>query len=144
MFWENFIELCNKANKKPNIVAKEIGIASGSVTAWKQGRLPRKNMLIKIGEYFSVPIEELLSTKGNEESNDDFFANLIEAYKSHPEHQASINALLGISSADNVTKLASDSKPVYVAAASGNEQEAKEPDIKTIIEIEKLQKKNNK
>jgi len=108
MFWENFIELCNKANKKPNIVAKEIGIASGSVTAWKQGRLPRKNMLIKIGEYFSVPIEELLSTKGNEESNDDFFANLIEAYKSHPEHQASINALLGISSADNVTKLASD------------------------------------
>ena len=60
MFWNNFINLCEQHKKSPNKVATEIGCSSGSITAWKQGRLPRKSTLIQIAEYFGVSIEYLL------------------------------------------------------------------------------------
>lgn len=63
MFWENYSELCKKKEVSPNKAAAEIGISSGSVTAWKNGRLPRSAALIKIAEYFDVTVEDLLSKK---------------------------------------------------------------------------------
>jgi hypothetical protein len=40
----------------PNAVAKELRIPSGSVTAWKSGAEPRNKTIVKIAEYFSVPV----------------------------------------------------------------------------------------
>lgn len=64
MFWANFIRLCNSVGKTPNGVASELGIPSGSITAWKngqdQGKRPRDVTLYKIAEYFGVTPEELL------------------------------------------------------------------------------------
>lgn len=31
MFWQRFVDVCNKIGKKPNPVAKEIGITSSTV-----------------------------------------------------------------------------------------------------------------
>lgn len=141
MFWDNFYKKCVENNTKPNPLAKKMGISSGIVSKWKtQGTIPSGEMLLKIAKELNCSIDYLLDNNTIRK----FDLELIEAYKAHPEHQASINALLGIKPADNVTKLQFDSKPAYVAAASGNEQEAKEPDIKTVIEIEKLHKKHNK
>lgn len=67
MFWDNFNELCEKQGKKPNNVALEIGCSSGSITAWKQGRLPRKATLERIAEYFSTTVDELLNSKTPDE-----------------------------------------------------------------------------
>lgn len=75
MFWDNYITLCEKDNKSPNKVAAEIGCSSGSVTAWKQGRLPRKSTLVQIAEYFNVTVDELLGNKPAQNSDitfDDF------------------------------------------------------------------------
>ena len=64
MFWDRFITLCNKINKKPNPVAAELGISSGSITKWKNGGVPSDTNLKKIADYFGVSVECL---KGKEE-----------------------------------------------------------------------------
>lgn len=61
MFWDRFIELCSEHNTKPNPVAKELGLSSGSVTKWKKsGAIPNSVTLQKIADYFSVSINYLL------------------------------------------------------------------------------------
>lgn len=67
MFWENFVRFCNSKDKAPNAVAKEIGIPSGSVTDWKNGRTPQHRTLIKIADYFGVTVDYLL---GNTDSRE--------------------------------------------------------------------------
>ena len=87
MFWANFIRLCNSVGKTPNGVASELGIPSGSITAWKngkdQGKRPRDVTLYKIAEYFGVTPEELLQdekkkppveTEGEYDKDEDFKA----------------------------------------------------------------------
>ena len=60
MFWNNYVRLCDEIGKKPNAVAAELGLSSGSVSAWKQGRLPRGNTIAMIAQYFGVKPSELL------------------------------------------------------------------------------------
>lgn len=60
MFWETFVRLCNEKGTKPNPVAKELGIASGTLTWWKNGRIPSSSTLHKIADYFGVTVEYLL------------------------------------------------------------------------------------
>ena len=60
MFWDIFVKLCNSVGKLPTIVVKEIGIAHGSITEWKRGRIPRDSTLIKIANYFGVTVDYLL------------------------------------------------------------------------------------
>lgn len=60
MFWENFDYLCRKIGKYPNTVAAEIGIKStGTVSGWKDGKLPHAKTQQKIADYFGITVEEL-------------------------------------------------------------------------------------
>jgi transcriptional regulator with XRE-family HTH domain len=59
-FFTNYNLLCKAAGKSANGVAKELGIASGSVTQWKQGSTPRPATVERIAKYFGVTSEELL------------------------------------------------------------------------------------
>ena len=63
MFWEKFLEICNARGESPNGVAKKIGVASCSVTSWKNGGRPRDSTLLKLASYFGVTADYLL---GNE------------------------------------------------------------------------------
>ncbi len=60
MFWKRFSEECALMGKKPNPVAKELGISSGTVTGWKNGALPKSELLSKIASYFNVSVDYLL------------------------------------------------------------------------------------
>ena len=60
MFWDMFSDLCATVGKSPNAVAKEMKIPSGSITAWKNGTLPRNATISKIAEYFNVSVSYLL------------------------------------------------------------------------------------
>lgn len=66
MFWKNFIDLCNKKNVKPNPVAHELGISSGSITAWKNGRVPTSTTLQKLATYFGVTAEYFFTDHSEE------------------------------------------------------------------------------
>lgn len=54
----------------PNAVAKELCIPSGSVTAWKSGAEPRNKTIVKIAEYFSVPVSHFTDPAGKKEKPD--------------------------------------------------------------------------
>lgn len=60
MFWKNYIKYCNSVGKSPNKIATEIGCSSGSVTAWKNGRMPKWGTLEKIANYFGVTVDYLI------------------------------------------------------------------------------------
>lgn len=57
MFWDKFEALCDSIGKSPNKVASEIGIASGTITNWKQGGMPRWSAIDKVCAYFHVTRE---------------------------------------------------------------------------------------
>lgn len=58
-FYENYVRLCNKIGKSPSAVAIELGIGKPSVSRWKSGSSPRDATLLKIADYFGVPVSEL-------------------------------------------------------------------------------------
>ena len=60
MFWDNFYQACLNKGTKPNPLAKELQIASGSMTAWKSGKLPNGETLLKIANYLGVSVDYLL------------------------------------------------------------------------------------
>lgn len=60
MFWERFYGLCENAGTKPNPVAKKIGIASATITKWKQGAIPSSEYVQLVAEYFNVSTDYLL------------------------------------------------------------------------------------
>ena len=54
MFWERFTEECALKGVKPNQIADEIGVSSGTLTKWKKGALPNVDKLIAVSSYFGV------------------------------------------------------------------------------------------
>lgn len=98
MFWDKYVALCNKVKKSPNAVAKEIGISSGAVSGWKTGNAPQAAKLLKIANYFGVPVsyfsEEAQETEKSpapDKETEDFagyFAMLT------PEHQLQIRSAM--------------------------------------------------
>lgn len=60
MFWKTLESLCSSINKKPQQVLKELSIASGSGTAWKNGAIPSSKNLQKLAGYFDVSVDYLL------------------------------------------------------------------------------------
>ena len=67
MFWNRFIDLCSKKNTSPTAVICELGLSRGSVTNWKNGKMPQDVTLNKIANYFNVTIEYL---KGEEDKKE--------------------------------------------------------------------------
>lgn len=57
IFYEKFTELCKQRKTFPNVVAKKLGISSGTVTGWKNGSIPRSSAIAKIAAYFDVTID---------------------------------------------------------------------------------------
>ena len=94
MFWENFEELCQKENKKANNIAKELDIASGTISAWKNDKkLPDTKNLIKIAERFNVSIDFLLDREKTDRENE---KRIISAYRNNPKIKKIIDSVLGL------------------------------------------------
>lgn len=70
MFYEVFDALCKQKGESPNAVAKKLNVASGTVTEWKKGRIPRNSTLIKIANYFGVSTNYLLGKVDNQSAKD--------------------------------------------------------------------------
>lgn len=69
MFWERFEAMCDKNKIKPNPFCKSIGIASGTVTSWKSGKIPNGENLIKISKHLNCSIDYLLGRTDNPNIN---------------------------------------------------------------------------
>lgn len=65
MFFNNFVDLCNKKRISPSAAAEEMGFKRSVVTRWSQGTQPRQATLQRIADYFGVTVEELTAEKEN-------------------------------------------------------------------------------
>lgn len=123
MFWESFVELCSQRKKTPSQVVKELDIAAGSVTKWKNGSVPRGETLRKLAWYFGVSVDELMTGPAPTADAQHLDltqreTNLILRYRQKPEMQAAVDKLLGLPDDDEPLI------PVYIAARS----DTNEPD----------------
>lgn len=64
-FFSRYCQLCRDQGKSPNGLAKELGIPSGSISAWKQGTMPRDATVLRLANFFGVSVDYLY---GNSES----------------------------------------------------------------------------
>lgn len=60
MFWERFTKLCKDNSTSPNAVCKDLGKSNATATHWKNGSMPKGDILSKIAQYFNVTSDYLL------------------------------------------------------------------------------------
>lgn len=61
MFYDNFIKLCSERNIKPTPLVTSMGLSSSNVSQWKDGSIPRADVLLKLSDYFGVSMRYLLT-----------------------------------------------------------------------------------
>ena len=70
--YEVFEQLCQSKGVTPNQVSVATGIRSSAFTDWKHGRsIPKTDKLIKIADYFHVPLDYLLTGNSQAQNNDE-------------------------------------------------------------------------
>ena len=85
VFYNIYCELCAKKGKTPSGVASEIGFNRSTITMWRNsGSAPRKELLIKIANYFGVSTDYLLEKAENKKSPD--FSELSGVYLSFAQN----------------------------------------------------------
>lgn len=61
MFYDRYMDLCQKRGMSPSKAAAEIGLNKASVTNWKKnGYTPRADVLQRIADYFGVSADYLI------------------------------------------------------------------------------------
>lgn len=59
-FWERYSTLCETNNISANAVCAIIGLSSATATHWKNGSVPKGDVLLKIANYFDCSVDYLL------------------------------------------------------------------------------------
>lgn len=60
MFYERLNEMCSRKGIAVSSLVKALGLSTSKVTAWKNGTVPKGETLVKIADYFDLPIDYLL------------------------------------------------------------------------------------
>ncbi len=60
MFWDIFYNLCTERETSPNAVCKTLGLSNSMATYWKNGTMPKSDVLVQIADYFDVSTDYLL------------------------------------------------------------------------------------
>lgn len=90
MFWKIFLELCNKKEISPTAVVVELGLSRGSVTSWKEGKVPYQRTLAKLATYFNVSVDYLLGKEEKPAASGELSEGeetLIGLFRQIPEEQ---------------------------------------------------------
>lgn len=65
-FWEVFYSECQKQGTSPSAVCKAIGLSNATATGWKNGTLPKADVLVKVADYLNVSVDYLLGRSDGE------------------------------------------------------------------------------
>lgn len=63
MFFDQFRKICIERNTTPTAVVKKIGLSSSKVTAWKNGTIPKMNIVQQLAQELSVPVSSFFETE---------------------------------------------------------------------------------
>ena len=69
MFWNIFYNLCIINNTTPNAVCKELNLSNATATHWKNGTMPKGDVLSQIADYFNCSVDYLLGRTNTPEEN---------------------------------------------------------------------------
>lgn len=98
MFWNSFVNQCEKIEKSPTVVVEELGFKRSAVTSWKNGALPQVKNRKKIADYFGITVEELMGTKKEPAGMDGLdkqMQGIVELlYSATPEQRNAVETLL--------------------------------------------------
>ena len=71
MFYDNFNKLCEKTGTSPTAFTRDVlGLSTSKVTAWKNGSIPKYEILQQIADAFGVSVGELFD--GENYSNEPY------------------------------------------------------------------------
>ena len=80
MFYDNLIKVCIKKNTTINAVLTKLGKQnSGISSSWKNGTIPKIDIVSKISDILEVSTDELIKGIDNKLSNDEQF--LLDTYR---------------------------------------------------------------
>ena len=65
MFWNRFYDLCIANKTTPNAVCKAINLSNATATYWKNGTMPKGDVLSDIADYFNCSVDYLLGRTDN-------------------------------------------------------------------------------
>ncbi len=60
VFYSIFSKLCKQKGISETAALQEIGLSSGNLKNWKDGRIPKTDVLNKVASYFGVSMDYLL------------------------------------------------------------------------------------
>lgn len=60
MFWNNFYNLCILRNTTPNSVCKKLNLSTATATHWKNGTMPKADVLYNIANLLNCSVDYLL------------------------------------------------------------------------------------
>lgn len=60
MFWNVFYDECRKNGTSPNAVCKAIGLSNAAATGWKNGTMPKADVLVKLADELHCSVDHLL------------------------------------------------------------------------------------
>lgn len=91
MFYEQLQKLCKENGIKPTPLVKKLGMSSGAIQNWKDGKLPSGEILVRFSEFFNVSLDYLVygkETLGNPiSSNDSEWLSLIHRLPEHKRNE---------------------------------------------------------
>ncbi|MEZ3452863.1 MAG: helix-turn-helix transcriptional regulator [Oscillospiraceae bacterium] len=95
MFYDQLIRICKERNVKPTPLIKSLGLSSGNLKRWQEGATVNSDILMKLADYFDVPVDYFFEeyNKGDIEIDDSAESSMTKVYnvlKSHPDHIASM------------------------------------------------------
>lgn len=56
MFWSRYLDLCHTKKVSPHGAARAAGFSKSAATHWKNGHVPQPEGMMRIAEYFGVPV----------------------------------------------------------------------------------------
>lgn len=95
MFYDQLIRICKERNVKPTPLIKSLGLSSGNLKRWQEGATVNSDILMKLADYFDVPVDYFFEeyNKGDIEIDDSAESSMTKVYnvlKSHPDHIVSM------------------------------------------------------
>ncbi len=89
MFWDRFYLLCEtKFGKKPNALLNELGVASGTLSRWKnKGKLPDGEKLLDLSRIFEVSVDYLLTGRENNDTLSVIETEMLSVFRKLPTNE---------------------------------------------------------
>lgn len=56
MFFDQFRKICKINNTTPTAVIKTLGYSTSKITAWKNGAIPKADILEKLASFFDIQV----------------------------------------------------------------------------------------